>query len=47
LEIERTTSVRAMRTESSKKRDFRLSRTMELSSWGSHVIMDDGSTTLP
>ena len=39
LEIERTMSVRAMRTDNSNSRDFRLSMTIELSTWGSHVII--------
>jgi hypothetical protein len=46
LAMERTTSVRAMRTESSRRSDLRLSRTMELSICGSHVIMDGGATML-
>jgi hypothetical protein len=46
LEMERTVRVRAIRTESSSRRDLRLSRTMELSICGSHVIMDGAATLL-
>jgi hypothetical protein len=45
LEIERTMSVRAMRTDNSNRRDFRLSMTIELSTWGSHVIIDGPNAT--
>src|SRR5688500_16570261 len=46
LAIDRTMRARAMRTVKSNSSDFRLSSTMELSTCGSHVVMD-GSGTIP